>query len=228
LTARGAEPGGEPSRVAGPCSSYFARSSAATLDDFHANLIDEHQTLGMGSFGVVKLFRDRLTEERRVVKYDLLSGELSLAEWEREESVFWALAASADPSTRYIIRLCASWTGKFNARHIGAFVMEACDRSVLEDLMLRKPYIPPLGAALTWAAQLMHGLALLHSLNLLHRDMKPHNVLLQGPGDAAVLKIADMVSSCRGAALMTSADAALQYRAPEMLFGADVMEADPG
>lgn len=203
------------------------RSAAKALADFQANLIDECKILGAGSFGVVKLFRDRATGHLRAVKYVPLGRDPSLAEWEREESVLWALAASTHPSSRYVVRLFASWAGHFESRHTGAFVMEACDRSVLQDIEMRVPHIPPLGVALRWAAQLMSGLSLLHSLNVLHRDLKPNNVLLQGPGDDAVLKIADMGSSRREAPLMTSAMATVPYRPPEMLLAEEVVEAGP-
>ena len=39
--------------------------------------------------------------------------------------------------------------------------------------------------------KIAEGLAYLHSLGIAHRDLKPENLLLAGPGDDAVVKIAD-------------------------------------
>lgn len=68
--------------------------------------------------------------------------------------------------------------------------------------------------------QMMHGIAYLHSNWILHRDMKPDNLLISAVG---VLKIADF-GLARNFGLeiytMTSQVATRWYRAPELLFGA--------
>lgn len=228
LRVRVTEPEGAPRPAAGTHPPLPCRSAAPNLAKFQADLVNQHRMLGTGSFGVVKLFKDRFTGEQRAVKYVPLDCSESLAEWEREESVLLSLAASRDlNSAQHIVRLFSSWVGAVDSTKTGVFVMEACDRSVLEDIQRRAPRPAPLAAALTWAVQLMRGLAFLHGLDLLHRDLKPNNVLLQGAGDSAVLKIADLGSSRRGAALMTAAVATLPYRAPEILMGAEITEAGP-
>jgi len=204
------------------------RSNAITQAKFLSELRPVHQTLGSGTFGVVKLFVDRLTGENRAVKYVQVTDSHTAKDWEREELTLQMLAEVASPSAEYIVRLFSSWMGgAAPSKRTGVFVMEACDRSVLDDLRRRAPAVPPLLVALRWASQMMEGLALLHSLDLLHRDIKPNNVLLQGPGDTAVVKIADMGSSRRSAPLMTSVSQTLPYRAPEILMAAEIVEAGP-
>ncbi|MEN2496415.1 MAG: Cyclin-Dependent Kinase 7 [Marteilia pararefringens] len=69
--------------------------------------------------------------------------------------------------------------------------------------------------------QMMHGVAYLHSLWILHRDLKPDNLLLSRFG---VLKITDFgLTRFFGQPdrLMTSQVATRWYRAPELLFGAN-------
>ena len=138
------------------------------------------------------------------------------------------LAASTDNSTNFIVRLYSSWVGMVGPTRTGMFVMEVCDRTVLDDILRRAPLVQPLLAALRWAHHLMRGLALIHSLSLLHRDLKPNNVMLHGLGDSAVLKIGDMGSSRKYAVLMSSEVGTLPYRPPEILMAADIIEAGPG
>lgn len=219
---------GEASPAAASPTSLPVRSAAHSQAKFQEDLIDERRILGKGSYGVVKLFRQRSTGKHLAVKFVSLIGQQALQEWEREELAMQTLAASTDNSTKFIVRLYSSWVGMVGPTRTGMFVMEVCDRTVLDDILRRAPLVQPLLAALRWAHHLMRGLALIHSLNLLHRDLKPNNVMLHGLGDSAVLKIADMGSSRQGAALMTAAIATLPYRAPEILLGTEIVEAGPG
>lgn len=194
---------------------------------FQASLIHGRLTLGMGSFGVLMLFRDRLTDESWAVKYVSLDGTLLLADWEREEPVWRAAAASADPGSDYFVRFVSSWEGGMSSKQTGAFIMEAPSCLELPDLRRRAPIAPPRLAALTWASQLMLGLLpFLHRLNLLLRDLEPNNAIPLGLEDAAVLEIPGMGAFL--AHLMTFAVQTSPYRAPDMLRGATVIEARPG
>jgi len=72
----------------------------------------------------------------------------------------------------------------------------------------------------SYTHQLLRGLAALHSARLIHRDIKPPNILVDKAG---VLKVADLGLS-RGtqtpAAALTHEVVTLWYRAPEVLLGA--------
>jgi len=225
--ASGVELRGSPSFAAGRAPSHPMRSNAATQAKFLSALRPTNKTLGSGTFGVVKLFVDRVTGENRAVKCMQITDSHVAKDWEREELTMQIMAEAASPSAEYTVQLFSSWMGAAPSKRTGVFVMEACDRSVLDDIRRRAPAVTPLLVALRWAAQMMEGLALLHSLDLLHRDIKPNNVLLQGPGDTAVVKIADMGSSCRSAPLMTAASQTLPYRSPEILMAAEIVEAGP-
>lgn len=60
-------------------------------------------------------------------------------------------------------------------------VMEFVEGETLAELL--RHGIPPLGSALRWARDVCRGLAAAHDAGVVHRDVKPANVIITGPGD---------------------------------------------
>jgi serine/threonine protein kinase len=58
------------------------------------------------------------------------------------------------------------------------FVMEYCDGGSLADVAKALGGTIPLDALMPWAMQSLEGLAAAHSKGFVHRDIKPHNILL--------------------------------------------------
>jgi eukaryotic-like serine/threonine-protein kinase len=69
------------------------------------------------------------------------------------------------------------------------FVMTYADRGTLADRLAAGPL--PVGLALRWGADVARGLAVLHEVGVIHRDLNPGNVLLRsdrhGPGDRVLV-----------------------------------------
>jgi eukaryotic-like serine/threonine-protein kinase len=101
------------------------------------------------------------------------------------------------------------------------FVMELCDGGSLADLMATSRRIAP-DELVPIVADVSEGLAAIHDAGLLHRDVKPHNVLMAGGraklGDLGLARPEEAVAqtslTAAGTALGT-----LAYLAPERLAG---------
>ncbi len=101
------------------------------------------------------------------------------------------------------------------------FVMELCDGGSLAERMAAAGPLPPDEVVLL-ATRIAEGLAALHARGIVHRDVKPHNILLSATGPKlADFGIARFDSSLERALTATgSALATLGYAAPEILAGA--------
>jgi serine/threonine protein kinase len=99
--------------------------------------------------------------------------------------------------------------------------LEFCDHDLLAlQRKLKQTYsgvgkLFPLGDCKNYARQMLKGLAALHERGILHRDMKPANLLLTSNG---VLKITDFgLARIMEEAKLTPRVQTLWYRAPELL-----------
>jgi len=107
-------------------------------------------------------------------------------------------------------------------------VMELMGGGTLNDMMNRKSvqsfnkrYRPPREDMLRWSTQLMQGVSHLHTAGIIHRDIKPHNLMLTA--DEKTLKLGDFgnskstKSSEQGdTQMMTGKTGTLRYMAPEV------------
>jgi eukaryotic-like serine/threonine-protein kinase len=99
--------------------------------------------------------------------------------------------------------------------------MEFLDgRSLKELLIARGPM--PIGDAMQYTRQILNALRFAHRKGVVHRDIKPHNVMVDGDGR---LKVTDFGIARAGASQMTEVGAIVgtaQYLSPEQARGAAV------
>mmetsp|Transcript_37703 Transcript_37703/g.70532 ORF Transcript_37703/g.70532 Transcript_37703/m.70532 type:complete len:1065 (-) Transcript_37703:150-3344(-) len=186
----------------------------AWSDEFEVN--EESPILGGGAFAEVFQVRHRRTFQHFAVKV-MHRPNFTLRGIERQidaEIRAMHLAAVEFAETKqenHIVRLLqVTEEGEY------VFIMlELCSQGDL----LRMLYQQPTGrfsedVAAEWARQLLQGLFTLHKLGVIHRDIKPDNLLCTGQG---VLKIADFGWCAEISEAPTVLAGTFQYMAPEVL-----------
>lgn len=159
------------------------------IEDYY-NILDETD-LGKGQFGTVKLGKNILTEEAVAIKIlDKTDKSKFSFEMMRRELDILTFLANQRNSHQNIVRVYDI----FETTKSIYIVMEYTDKGSLDSIMKNRKhskefnwdFIKPI------TLQICAGLEFLHSNGILHRDIKPHNVLLSKNGkDGCLIKISD-------------------------------------
>jgi tetratricopeptide (TPR) repeat protein len=178
--------------------------------------------LGRGAFAVVYLARDTVLDRPVALKV-LAPTSVSRLPAERDR-----LLAEA----RMVAKLASPWiVSIFRVHDLGGagfvFEMEYMDGGSLADLLERKARLPARDA-LPYLRAVLQALVVAHGQGVLHRDVKPENVLLDARGD---VKLADfgLGQAASEASLSGDGERPLQgtplYMAPEVVMGERVTAA---
>jgi predicted ATPase len=140
--------------------------------------------LGRGAMGVTYKAVD--VNLQRTVALKVISAQLVGDESARRRFVREARAAASvrHPNVASVFHLGKSGDGYF-------YAMEFVDGEPLEKLIRRFGRLE-LKLALEIATQVASGLAAIHEENLVHRDIKPGNVMVKLKGDSSIAKIIDL------------------------------------
>jgi hypothetical protein len=168
--------------------------------------------IGHGGMGDIYLARDSLLDREVAIK--VLAERQAQDESTRERFTREALAAarlSSEPGTVTIFDV-----GEWNGRPF--IVMEYLGGGSLEGRL--RGDRPPLTRALTWLEQAARALDAAHAQGVVHRDVKPGNLLLD---DAEEVHVADFgIASATGMDSLTVAGTILGtagYLSPEQAMG---------
>lgn len=175
--------------------------------------------IGQGSMGTVyEARRGGVRAALKVIRADA-SDEENLARFRREARVLMELDHPA------VVRCLA--TGELDPTESGRggvyLALEFLDGGSLQDLLDRRGRVP-LPQAIGVVRSIFSGLAVIHAQGIVHRDVKPANVLLDGDGRA---KLADfgLARSTDGSTALTQTGTILGtpfYMAPELIRGEEV------
>ncbi|KAM4742962.1 serine/threonine-protein kinase TAO1 isoform 1-T2 [Anableps anableps] len=145
--------------------------------------IDLHE-IGHGSFGAVYFARDVQSNDVVAIKKMSYSGKQSNEKWQDIIKEVKFLRRIQHPNS-------IEYKGCYLREHTAWLVMEYCLGSASDLLEVHKKPLQEVEiAAITHGA--LHGLAYLHSHNMIHRDIKAGNILLTEPGQ---VKLADFGSA---------------------------------
>ena len=214
---------GEGGEGSGPLAGFVAPDPADLAEEFPD--MDILELLGQGGMGAVYKARQRSLDRLTAIKVfpRELAGDPSFAERFHQEAR--VLARLGHP------HIVAAYEFGQSDRYC-YFVMEFVDGITLRQALARKQITP--GEALAVAYQICDALAFAHDKGIVHRDIKPGNILLEGDPDGPVsrsgrVRVADfgLAKLLKGGALDFSLTApghrmgTLHYMAPEQVESPD-------
>jgi AraC family transcriptional regulator, regulatory protein of adaptative response / methylated-DNA-[protein]-cysteine methyltransferase len=169
--------------------------------------------VGSGGMGLVYEARDRVLDESVALK--LLRADLSFG-----DEGLGPVAAEVRLTRRVTHPNVVRTHDVGEAGNLRFLVMEYVAGISLADLLARRPRLPA-AAVVVLGMQLCRALEVVHTRGVLHRDVKPQNILLTADGQ---LKLTDFgVAALRDAAGSTvsgyTTPGTPAYMAPELLFG---------
>ena len=174
----------------------------------------------LGSGGMATVYRGWDRERHRPCAVKVLAENLARDEEFRQRFRQEAEAASALVHPR-IVRVY----GYGNADSTPYITMEFVEGGTLRSLMDRRERLPE-GLALRLAAEVADALAYAHSRRVVHRDIKPHNILLTSDehvkvADFGIARSLDSTSHTRTGTVLGST----QYISPEQAAGQQAVRA---
>jgi O-6-methylguanine DNA methyltransferase len=199
-------------RAAGP-ARLGPPAGAPAIGEVIAGRYELRRHVGTGGMGVVYEARDRVLDESVALK--LLRADLPLS----DEGIGPVVAEVR--LTRRITHPNVVRTHDVGMAGDARFlVMEYVEGISLADLLARHGHLP-VPAAVVAGMQLCRALDVVHARGVLHRDVKPQNILLTAEGQ---VKLTDFgVASLRDAAVAAAPGMTTPgtppYMAPELLFG---------
>jgi serine/threonine protein kinase len=176
--------------------------------------------LGSGGMATVDLAEDTLLGRRVALKR--MTGEADVAGLTRLRREALVGASFSHTNLVSVYDVLNTDDG-----HV-VIVMEYIEGETLRDVLTRRGRLP-VDEALPILGGVAAGLDAINQRGIVHRDVKPSNILLGGGGAAATVKLADLgIASAPGRTRITSSGAvlgSLSYMAPEQLSDAPVTQA---
>ena len=187
-------------------------AGAPRVGQLIAGRYELRRLLGTGGMGVVYEARDRVVDESVALK--LLRADLSV------DQGLGAVAAEVRLTRRITHPNVVRTHDVGQAGDARFLVMEYVEGVSLAELLARHRRLPA-AAVVVLGMQLCRALEVVHARGVLHRDVKPQNILLTAEGQ---LKLTDFgVAALRDAAGAIAAGHTTPgtppYMAPELLFG---------
>ncbi len=182
---------------------------------------DLGETLGFGGMSEVHLARDtRLSRDVaiKILRADLARDPSFYERFRREAQN----AASLNHPT--IVQVYDTGEAQTSSGPLPYIVMEYVDGETLRDVLRRDGTIAP-QVAMTWMADVCAALDFSHRNGIVHRDMKPANVMLTRAGEIKVMDFGIARAMSDPSAGMTQTAAVIgtaQYLSPEQARGDSV------
>ncbi|HEV2522278.1 MAG TPA: serine/threonine-protein kinase [Candidatus Acidoferrales bacterium] len=174
----------------------------------------EQEVIGEGGFGKVRKGKDLLLERDIAIKtLDPLAVEFTEPEVERFKREARVLASMSHPNIPAIYDVVFG-PGKFN------IIFQYIEGQTLRKIIDQGPV--QIGTARVWFHQIASALEHAHKLGIVHRDVKPENIIITPDSESAYLVDFGIALSAEEARKLTRSGYAMGtpgYMAPEQLAG---------
>ena len=154
----------------GPIADVLQRATEVVRSDD----LEEHTLLGVGTFGKVKLVKDK--SSGRVFAMKVISKS-KVIQYNQQEHVMSEKRILADIDHPFCIQLMACFKDSQNLY----MVLEYCPGGELFNLLQRERKLID-SHCVFYAASVMLAFEYMHELNIIYRDLKPENLLLDARG----------------------------------------------
>jgi pSer/pThr/pTyr-binding forkhead associated (FHA) protein/tRNA A-37 threonylcarbamoyl transferase component Bud32 len=160
--------------------SQLQEQQGLRLEDYEVE-----EQLGAGGMGAVYLARHKVTHEQIAVK--VMLSKVRVSEQARKQFLR-EIAMTSALSHPHIVQFLGS--GAEGDRFY--FLLEYCAGGSMADFMKKRGGRLSLDEALPLLLQTLTGLEAVHAQGLVHRDLKPHNILLADREGQWIAKLSDL------------------------------------
>jgi serine/threonine protein kinase len=214
----GGEMSDEDIELINPHEPLFLSQGENFQKECSLSIYDEVKLLGQGGFGLVKLYKNKLTDELfalKFVEYNSLANTEDVGRMYNEIALLRGLRHSN------IVQLIDA----FDLKDRMCFVMEYCSGGELNDYITQKAPLCE-SDVISLSVQIVEAVRYCHNCKVIHRDLKPENVLFSNESRNSI-KIVDFGISgmfVAGKAEVSEAGSLL-YTAPEVITRKDLRAA---
>jgi serine/threonine-protein kinase len=190
-------------------------TSVLQVDEVLAGRYEIQALLGQGGMGMVYRAYDRQLGETvalKTLRPDLVASDASMLERFKQE-----IRLARRITHRYVVR--THDLGEVDGMYY--ITMEYVAGTNLKDLIRKRGKLP-VNVTLTVGRQLCRALEVAHEQNVIHRDIKPHNIAVEPSGFIKVMDFGIARLMERSGEGLTRAGTAIgtpEYMAPEQLMG---------
>lgn len=188
----------------------FPGQFVKNLEESIYALYDFREELGVGSYGRVVSAVHKKTRDRRAIK---IINKLAIQSDEIRKKIMSEVEIQRRLDHPNIVRIFEFHEDEFNLY----LVMELCTGGELLDSIARIGCLSE-GQTASYMKQLLSALVYMHSLNIVHRDLKLENMLIEKP-NSNILKIADfgIATELKPNRTLTMTIGTINYIAPEVI-----------
>ena len=199
-----------------PNEPLFLSQGEAFQKECCLSIYKEERVLGQGGFGLVKLYKNKLTDELLALKFVEYASLLNTEDVGR---MYNEIALLRGLRHTHIVKLIDA----FDLKDKMCFVMEYCSGGELMDYINIKAPLPE-DEVIKLTMQIVDAVRYCHSSKVIHRDLKPENVLF-ADDLKNVIKIVDFgISGMFNGSKQgdVSEAGSLLYTAPEVISRRDL------